>query len=69
MDDAARGDIVLYIVDRSSGIIGHSARITDPDLDNLTVKSKWDFMGVYEHPADYCPYAEDIDGLMIAQRT
>lgn len=52
--DASSGDVLIYWVNRNS--LNHSARIESYRNNHSYVTSKWDFMGVYSHRDDYCPY-------------
>lgn len=54
LDRAEGRDILLYNNQRQTII--HSALIDYVVNNDLYVTSKWDFMGVYEHRYDYCPY-------------
>lgn len=56
-DEVTSGDRITYWSDVIT--IEHSALVESVRNGQYYVTSKWDFMGVYSHRDDYCPYYTD----------
>lgn len=52
--NASAGDVVTYWANVSD--VSHSAVVRNYRNGHYNLNSKWDFMGVYSHRDDYCPY-------------
>lgn len=62
-DDASRGDIATYW--RGLTSLLHSALVESYRNNHFYLTSKWDFMGVYSHREDYCPYYSSASSIRV----
>lgn len=67
LNQISPGDVVTYWA--GDTLIIHSALVSSYSNSHFYLTSKWDFMGVYSHREDYCPYFSNTTFISPFTRT